>query len=599
MLSASGKDSAGSRPRLTAWARDADLAKHGSEQLSILSEVEAPKTQPSALGPREKDLGSFYTPPEIARVLAEWALTDSTQSCLDPSFGGGVFLSAARRRLLELGCQDDDLHLYGVDLDPSAHGEPWTAWPTLGRKPTLLEADFFAVEPEKHLPRIEAVVGNPPYVRYQGWDGRRGRKIAAASAVKLTRLASSWAPFVVHATNFLRARGRMALVLPAELLHAQYAEPVRDFLVREFGDIRLITFQERVFPGALEEVVLLLAEDYGGGPADGISLVEATDLARLPAALQEAPVTRPAIGSKRASRGGSGNLLVQLLSKKARSLLAELEGSPQVCRLGDVASVDIGAVTGANKFFLLTEAEKDDLPNGLTREAISRAAHIQGAVLARRDLERLGAAGKRLNLLVASADSQGVASEEFKRLIARGEAEGLQNRYKCRVREPWWAVPLPRHDAPDLFLTYFSSSHPRVVVNRAGALHTNTIHGLSLRDPKRMGGEALASCFSNSLTWLSAELAGRSYGGGVLKLEPSEAEAVLLPVPGAQAEIDLEAVDSLTRARDLEGARGLVDDAVLKRGLGLSDQDVELLMDAGSILEARRRQRSQKRGAST
>ena len=66
----------------------------------------------------------------------------------------------------------------------------------------------------------------------------------------------------MHAASFLAVGGRMGLVLPAELLSVNYAASVREFLLRRFERVRLILFDERVFPGVQEEVVLLLADGH-------------------------------------------------------------------------------------------------------------------------------------------------------------------------------------------------------------------------------------------------------------------------------------------------------------------------------------------------
>ncbi len=62
------------------------------------------------------------------------------------------------------------------------------------------------------------------------------------------------------------------MCLPAELLTVNYAAPVRRFLMKRFARVRLVLFEERVFPGVLEEVVLLLAE--GQGPTDHCDLLQ-------------------------------------------------------------------------------------------------------------------------------------------------------------------------------------------------------------------------------------------------------------------------------------------------------------------------------------
>ncbi|MGH8930614.1 MAG: GntR family transcriptional regulator, partial [Egibacteraceae bacterium] len=73
--------------------------------------------------------------------------------------------------------------------------------------------------------------------------------------------------------------GRLGLVLPAELLSVNYAADVRRFLLCRFGQVRLVTFEQLVFPDALEDVVLLLAQ--GRGPTDHFELYQAGSAADL------------------------------------------------------------------------------------------------------------------------------------------------------------------------------------------------------------------------------------------------------------------------------------------------------------------------------
>ena len=54
-------------------------------------------------GGEKTSRGAFYTPPEIAECLAREVI-HKPGSVLDPACGGGVFLIAAAKRLLSLGC---------------------------------------------------------------------------------------------------------------------------------------------------------------------------------------------------------------------------------------------------------------------------------------------------------------------------------------------------------------------------------------------------------------------------------------------------------------------------------------------------------------
>lgn len=75
---------------------------------------------------------------------------------------------------------------------------------------------------------MDAVIGNPPFVRYQEQAGdarKRSARAALAQGVRLSGLASSWVVLLVHACGFLKPDGRLTMVLPAELLTVHYAEP--------------------------------------------------------------------------------------------------------------------------------------------------------------------------------------------------------------------------------------------------------------------------------------------------------------------------------------------------------------------------------------
>ena len=66
---------------------------------------------------------------------------------------------------------------------------------------------------------------------------------------------------------------------------------------------------------------------------------------------------------------------------------------------------------------------------------------------------------------------------------------------------------------------------PRLCTNRAQAHHLNSVHGVYLTGPlRRLGMDLLPVAALNSMTLLAAETVGRAYGGGMLKLEPREAD---------------------------------------------------------------------------
>lgn len=523
---------------------------------------------------RQKQFGAFYTPRTMARALVDWAVRAPTDTVLDPSFGGLVFLAAAKDRLYELGCSRPETQLFGADVDVEAVAE---ATDVAAAGATLIHRDFLKIAPDgRLLPRTKVVVGNPPYVRYQSWKEarERGREIAANHGVRLTRLASSWAPLLLHAADFAAPGGRLAQVLPAELIHAQYSDGVLDAVCARFGRVVVAMFDEHVFPGAQEEIVLLFAEDRGGrtGSVEVLSFRNIADLAI------------PSVSGPSVRIDSDHKLLAGLLDPAALSAYDRLSASGETRLLGDLASVDIGAVTGGNHFFVrpAEELAARGIPDIVLRPAISKATEIPGARLLGDEVRR--------RILVLEAEHY-AHIRPLAELIAEGEQAGLHERYKCRIRTPWYAIPASQVAAPPhLFLTYMSSDVPRLVANDAAAFNTNTVHGV--RVPNGTNPRSLAASFYNSLTLLSAEIVGRSYGGGVLKHEPTEAERIVMPRPSHAHEQLLDDVDRLLRARRYDELQDIVDQAVLVDDLGVPADDVARLRAAGDRLRGRRRARA-------
>jgi hypothetical protein len=203
--------------------------------------------------------------------------------------------------------------------------------------------------------------------------------------------------------------------------------------------------------------------------------------------------------------------------------------------------------------------------------------------------EELARAGNATLLFRPVADPSPAAV----RYIEAGEAIGVQNAYKCRMRAPWWRVPLVR--PADLLVTYMNADTPRLCANQAGVHHLNSVHGLFLRsDLREIGMRLLPLGALNSITLLGAETVERAYGGGMLKLEPREAD--ILPVPSADSLRAIEdaliaqrqSLATALRNRRLQDAVQLVDELLLKGQLGLSSHEVSALQSAHGDLRARR-----------
>lgn len=207
--------------------------------------------------------------------------------------------------------------------------------------------------------------------------------------------------------------------------------------------------------------------------------------------------------------------------------------------------------------------------------------HLKGSRVGKADWQAMSISGDRVHLLNIKP-SGGRLSATLTRYIRLGEEKKVHTGYKCSIRNPWYEVPSVW--TPDGFLFRQIYDFPRVVFNQANVTSTDTIHRLTAKaaKPERV--------IANTYTWLtaaSAEIEGRSYGGGVLELEPTEAERLLVPskLNGA---LPLSECDRLTRAGRInevleENAR-----IVLMKHMDLSKGDCLLLRNIWIKMRNRR-----------
>ena len=260
-------------------------------------------------------------------------------------------------------------------------------------------------------------------------------------------------------------------------------------------------------------------------------------------------------------------------------------------RFRDVASVDVGLVTGKNDFFVMDR--QTILDRGLdnfTIPIVGRTVQTPGLRYSAADLTRDRETNARCYLFLptdAPLDDQPPAVQDY---LAYGIAEKFHEGYKCRIRKTWFVVPSVW--TPDAFLFRQINRYPKLVLNETAATTTDTIHRVRFKDPQQL--RPTVAAFHNSMTFAFAEVLGRSYGGGVLELEPNEADNLPLPPLGARP-VPLRELDYLARLGQIEQILELTDATYLRRGMGLSAGDALDLRNMWTKLSARRMSRKFKR----
>lgn len=544
----------------------------------------------------QKLRGGYYTPRRIADFLAHWAIERAETTVLEPSCGDGNIAVAAAERLLRLGVPPPEVadSLTSIELDPDEAAKAAARLRLLGvgigRSP-IVASDFFTYCQELLLTktRFDVAIGNPPFIRYQHFD-ERYRQIAFQlmrhAGLSPTRLTNIWAPFIIASTLLLNERGKLAMVIPAELLQVGYAAPLRKFLTDHYQSITIVTFTKLLFAEAQQEVVLLLASRRAVGRG-GIDVVELDDDHQL-ATYDFRSHDRRDLKSVEHS---TAKWTQYYLSEAEIQLLRRLSRDPAIGRLGDVASVDVGVVTGKNEFFVLDGQQARD--RGLEADVcpiVGRTAQTPGIVYGAADLARDREANVRCHLFLPPAGPAAGESQAVQHYLRFGEQQQVHEGYKCRIRKHWYIVPSVW--TPDAFLFRQINRYPKLVLNATAAMSTDTIHRVRFHSSELL--QPTVAAFHNSLTFAFAEVLGRSYGGGVLELEPNEAEA--LPLPRLDiSSVALQELDGLARAGQVERILELTDTAYLRTGMGLAPKDVDTLRSIWTKLSTRRTSRKSKR----
>ena len=468
-----------------------------------------------------KSLGAYFTPEAVADALVRWAVRSPDDLLLDPSSGDGRFVARHPKSV-------------GIERDPASVAAASDRAPCA----TVVHGDFFtwASDDRRHF---DCAVGNPPFIRYQRFSG--GTREAALDycrrlGVSFSGLSSSWAPFIVGAASKLRAGGRLAFVVPAEIGHAPYATPLVEYLVANFGFVHVVAIKEKIFPRLAEDCWLLFADD-AGRPADHIRLSRLDRFARgeMPPAVSESI----SVGEWRVR--WRGRLRPFLLPRRVRNLYARAAADPGSVRLGEIARIGIGYVSGANGFFHLrpSDAQRFGIPDEFLLPSIRNSRYLTRQVVDDVDIARWIAADEPVFLL--RIPPRGRVPASVQAYLDTAEGHRARGSYKCRNRNPWYTVPDVRR--PAFVLTYMSGRSPALVVNGGRCTCTNTLLALDLRSGMFQNGDGfcgrgLPAAWDSPVGRLSCEIEGHPLGGGMLKLEPGEARNVVLAPDAAIEQAD-------------------------------------------------------------
>lgn len=549
----------------------------------------------------EKKLnGRYYTPIELADYVTEWVMNNNIEitKILEPSCGDGVFLQCLGERGIHETCEilaieidETESTLANNRVNQSIRFRNYEEFSQhrmeninhginleVGCK--VINDDFYKVYEESlKEERFQAIVGNPPYIRYQYLSEQQREEqslILESNGMRSNKLINAWVSFVVACIETMDINSRIGLVIPAELLQVKYAENLRQFLMETLQRMTIVTFQELVFEGVEQEVVLLLGEkDINQEQEHQLRIAQYRNVADLinDNNLNEHPFFDVDLNESKWTK--------YFLTDRDIHLIDNIRNDDRFVKFSEVARIEVGITTGNNDYFCInrSQVEEYNLQN-ICRPLIARSVNINGIIFTTGDWHENIERGAKTYLI----DFPEIPYEEYdeghRRYIEYGENSEQNTGYKCRIRDRWYRVPSIR--VSDAFFLRRNYLYPKFMLNsnEVNAVSTDTMHRITFNN--EIEKKRILLSYYNSVGLAFTEIEGRSYGGGVLEILPGEVSKIILPdlrdrnlIHDDTVEELINMVDGYCRNNDdILGILDEIDRRVLVDIIGMNMNDV-------------------------
>lgn len=485
----------------------------------------------SKSGDERNRMGQFSTPYDLARRMVAGTIVhlplNTEVSFLEPALGTGVFFSALRS-------EKNDRTLttaVGVEIDPSYAEIAKRLWNPLGL--TVETGDFvrFAQDPANRG-RFNLLCTNPPYVRHHHLDAvdkvAMQELVFRSTGLAVSGLAGLYVYFVLLADALLAEEGVATWLLPAEFLYVNYGKPLRDYLTRCVTLLGIHHFdpEDVQFDDALVSSCIITYRKHR--PSQSVTV----------------PFTSGAALDQPKQRRTVDTDTLRTMPKWTISHWDAAASLPSedVVRLGQLFDVRRGIATGDNSFFILSSAIATEfcIPPQFLRPILPSPRYLKTDVI-EATAEGVPVLPEVRYLLDCNLPPDRV-QHEYPGLWAyleTGRERGVHEGYLCAGRDFWYRQE--RRDPSPFLVTYMGRAvegraNPiRFILNLSRAVATNVYLYLypfpQLGLTQHPDVARLREIFDalRAIPLLDMLRAGRTYGGGLHKVEPKELTSITLP----------------------------------------------------------------------
>ncbi len=459
-------------------------------------------------GEQRRDAGQFFTPFWAGEVMAGWVFEEQIDLAIDPGCGSGGLLIPAARHKKRRGAK-----LLGLDLDPLAVSMLKANTRLRGMEGVQARRANFLLDRLREKP--QGILCNPPYSRHHAIPAAEKEAIhdgfKRRLGVRFNGLAGLHVLFLVRALEVAAPGARIAFITPSDWLDVGYGKRVKEFLLERAQVEAIVLLEEShlFFEGVLTTAAItLIHKTEPTGQKTKVLRIAGDPRQHKPRAVLDAL-------AERAEGFEIERMQLTATAKWSRPQAKRRSGRA----LSEVARVRRGIATGANDYFVLSEAErrKLDIPEEQLKRCVVSPRTFTGSELTARAMDALLDDVPRW--LVDCADPEEInRPTPLGRYLRRGKKQGIHSGYLASKRRLWHRLE-QRGDSAILF-TYFNRDAPRFVRNRCGAVPLN--NWLIIEPDEGVDPDRLYRALQSRSVQEQLLEGRRAYGGGLWKLGPSE-----------------------------------------------------------------------------
>ncbi|WGE44752.1 SAM-dependent methyltransferase [Actinobacillus equuli subsp. equuli] len=299
----------------------------------------------------QKLRGGYYTPRYLSDYITKWILNGSPLNILEPSCGDGVFIKSLAsnkyNKINKITC---------FELIDSEADKTIKLLEEMGFNNSIVNKGDFLGWALKSIGNTEfdAIIGNPPFIRYQYLDEKfqsNSKAIFDKLNLKFTKHTNSWVPFLLSSLSLLKDKGRIGMVIPSEILNVIHAQPLRDFIANGLYRVLIINPKNIWFDNTLQGAIIIFIEKVEYKNQSGLSIVNVEN--------DEFINIEPENLFKNANyisfENFQGKWTNAILDEKELDLINKIKAHNSVYKFSDIATVEVGIVTGTNEFFLVDD----------------------------------------------------------------------------------------------------------------------------------------------------------------------------------------------------------------------------------------------------